>query len=116
MSKKLFSQITGQVHDASGIDNPHDYYWEETNGIWYPIEVEQEVVKPMRPPLSIGEVRDLLDKIMEKINSNMTGLWWDDISTKSECVILQDTINEDNEGETKYNGWYDDLINLKNQL
>ena len=54
MSKKLFSEITGQVHDASGIDNPHDYYWEEINGIWYPIEVDPEivcivrVVKPMK--------------------------------------------------------------------
>jgi hypothetical protein len=38
MSKKLFSQIKGCVHDASGIVlSPHSYYWKKTNGIYYPL-------------------------------------------------------------------------------
>lgn len=29
-------QITGRVFDASGIENPEEYYFEEKNEIWYP--------------------------------------------------------------------------------
>lgn len=34
---KLFSEIKGQVHDASGIDNPYYHYWEQVKGIWHPM-------------------------------------------------------------------------------
>jgi hypothetical protein len=182
---KLFSQITGQVHDASGINNPHQYYWEETNGIWYPMvgskktdlyarkcnitgkgmnegycfgngeeyaideesalkiarnrgyasleeafddgdyyytdwEVDTineecydedgnvvsvpdgEIVKPMRPPLSIGEVRVLIDELITAIESNTEELWDANLKQSHPAIKLQYITEE--------------LTNLKNQL
>lgn len=40
---KLFKQIKDQVHDASGIDNPDDYFWYKENDIYYPIKGSVEV-------------------------------------------------------------------------
>ena len=33
---KLFIDISNNVHDASGIDNPNLYYWCLINGVYYP--------------------------------------------------------------------------------
>lgn len=35
---KKFNEIKGKVHDASGINNPSEWLWSETNGIYYPVE------------------------------------------------------------------------------
>lgn len=197
---KLFSEIKGQIHDASGIDNPYHHYWEQVYGIWYPMvgskkpEVyarkcditgkgfnegycfgngeeyaideasaikiamnrgyetledafddgdyyysdwipdpdneecydeggnvvsvpEGDVVKPMRPPLSNGEVRDLLDSIMEKIANNSFSAWNDRMDNTHQVVAMEDfPKGVEKQRCIQYNGWYDDLINLKNKL
>lgn len=34
---KLFFEIKNQPHDASGVIRPQTYYWEKTNGIYFPV-------------------------------------------------------------------------------
>lgn len=33
-----YNYAKARVHDASGVDNPESYYWEQINGIYYPAE------------------------------------------------------------------------------
>lgn len=36
MALKLFIEISNQVHDASGIEDPQMYWWANQFGVWYP--------------------------------------------------------------------------------
>lgn len=36
MALKLFLDISNQVHDASGIEDPQMYWWANQFGVWYP--------------------------------------------------------------------------------
>jgi hypothetical protein len=39
---KLFIDINSSAHDSSGVGNPKKYYWEKSNGVYYPIrEIEE---------------------------------------------------------------------------
>lgn len=56
------------IHDASGIDNPKDWLWVSTNGVYYPVEriedsgdecgAELKVVVGDRADLSYGEYNE----------------------------------------------------------
>lgn len=31
-----FDNVKNKVHDASGVENPNLYYWQEVKGVYYP--------------------------------------------------------------------------------
>jgi ketosteroid isomerase-like protein len=55
-------------------------------------------------------IREKLEVIIKKAQENMKDVWSEDLETVSTAVITSDLDNID------YNGWFDDLVALKDEL
>jgi len=66
---KLFIDVKNKVHDASGVENPQNFYWGKsipTSDVYYPIrEVEEdEVHEEIRDFMSISNLPTIsLDEV-----------------------------------------------------
>lgn len=57
---------------------------------------------------------DSIKPILDKIEQNRIDMWEDDLKTTFECILSED-IEENGKILVKYNGWYEDLIDLLNE-
>jgi len=48
--------------------------------------------------------------ILSKIDKCTTTLWNDELSDTFDCVLMEDTYDENEVLSDEYNGWYEDLI------
>lgn len=55
-------------------------------------------------------IKKKLDTIIEKAQLNMTSTWSEDLETVSTCALTDDL------DDIEYNGWFDDLIALRDEL
>jgi hypothetical protein len=64
------------------------------------------------------QIKDALQRILDKINDNGVSAWNGDLENSTEAVALEDHFGdiESSEPTTIYNGWFEDLNQLINQL
>jgi hypothetical protein len=55
-------------------------------------------------------IKQKLDAIIQKAQQNMTSTWSDDLETVSTCALTDDL------DDIEYNGWFDDLCKLRDEL
>jgi hypothetical protein len=55
-------------------------------------------------------IREKLEAIIKKAQENMKDVWSEDLETVSTAAITSDL------DDIEYNGWFDDLIALKDEL
>ena len=55
-------------------------------------------------------IKKKLDTIIEKAQLNMTSTWSEDLETVSTCALTDDL------DDIEYNGWFYDLIALRDEL
>lgn len=82
---------------------------------WYGDELEETI---QCVTLENGWLEDLnelemgnVPEILSKIEENRFDLWEDDMGDTFECILTED-LYDGGELVSKYNGWYEDLINL----
>lgn len=55
-------------------------------------------------------IKQKLEAIIKKAQENMTSTWSENLETVSTCVLTDDL------DDIEYNGWFDDLCKLKDEL
>lgn len=62
---KLFIEISSQVHDASGIEDPQMYWWANQAGVWYPNNpIEEDTFQEYTKDF-LGEVGLIDEQLVE---------------------------------------------------
>lgn len=75
----------------------------------------------------MNNIKEKLQTILKKIEGNTINAWEDALEESKEVVILEDFDKNDDQSSpfseplheeliTKYNGWYEDLIELMKSL
>jgi hypothetical protein len=55
-------------------------------------------------------IREKLEAIIKKAQENMKDVWSEDLETVSTAAVTSDL------DDIEYNGWFDDLVALKDEL
>ena len=83
---RLFIDVKNKVHDASGIENPNQFYWTKVSDIYFPIkEISEEELHE--------EIRDFIDE------NNLPQISLDEID-----------LNKFNEKQMEYRNFLMDLF------
>ncbi len=100
---KLFKQIKDQVHDASGIDNPDDYFWYKENDIYYPIKgsvevrVFQKATIEFKSFIRVKDAKELLTLLENNPELNNISHLDRYPVYETETVLATEIVNEDGE-------------------
>jgi hypothetical protein len=88
--------------------------------VFYPAsaQAEKELKEQYGEEVNLKLVKQTLDLIIQKVNDCQIGAWGGDLENTYEAVAVEDFYGEADSEEptTKYNGWYEDLKELKKIL